>query len=88
MDNGRNSALELGAQGEHIASITLSNQVVLQKGSDIRVVDHPLKFGKQAVMDNAHLGADVCQFWGSTVEDISSLGDGFGNGVHQAKWGW
>ncbi len=84
VDDGFDFAFEVGAEGDDVAAIAGGDEVVLQVGRDVGVVEHPLHPGEEAVMDDAEFAADGGEARGGVVVDVTALGDDFGDGVNEA----
>jgi hypothetical protein len=65
VDNRLNFPFEFGSQRDYIAPIALGDQSLLEKGSIFGIANHALQLSHQAVMSDAHIAADIPQFYGS-----------------------
>lgn len=84
VDDGFDFAFEVGAEGDDVTTIAGGDEVVLQVGRDVWVVEHPLHPGEEAVVDDAKFAADGGEARGGVVVDVTALGDDFGDGVNEA----
>ena len=58
MDDCFDFPLVVGSQGDHIAPVTLGNQVILKIGGHLGITEHALHAREQAIMLDTQIAAD------------------------------
>ena len=73
MDNGLDFAFELSPQRNHITSIALSDDGLLQHGHGLGIGHIFLQAAHQAVVRDAQIAADIRQFDGSRIQHFAAF---------------